>query len=409
MVGTILSVIKLIAFVYCLFRIGRKKIYRSELLNKMHFWFLLYCIAGAVSTALSTPDQMLTYITNFLYPYISTLIIFETIFALDKRHFKEKISAIAKYLGLFIWINFATMIIWKNGIIISSASSMHERANWIFGSKNHIVPFLPIILCLFGMDIILNKEEKRNSYFDYATLGIVFLSFSSMGETGFQFMSGSTTALVELLAFFLIFILFDRIKRTKVIKLFTVRNICILSIVLMAVIVDVSQGSDGLIFFLVSLFGKDIGFTGRYSVWAKAVDAIKESPIFGIGLEERIFPTWNSRWSYNTSIYSYWLSIAVRFGLVGFISNFMMFSVSDQNGSWKDPVSFMCKLSFFIMMIGGLTSIINIRYWMMILMITYLWNRYGYHQNKTAVENFSSRELFRSDKKFFEPRGEANE
>ena len=388
--GTILSAIKLIALVYCLFRMGRRKRFKkSEVLNKMHFWFLLYCIVGAISTALSTPEQMLSYIKNYLYPYISTLIVFETIFVVDKYHFNEKISAIAKYLGIFIWINFATMIIWKNGIITSSASSARERANWIFGSKNNIVPFLPIILCVIGMDMVLNKEKKNSAFFDYATLGIAFLSFSSMGETGFEFLSGSTTALVEILAFFLISILFDRFKNTRIIRWFTMRNICIVSVAFMAIIVDVSQGSDGLISRVVSLLGKDIGFTGRYSVWAKAVETIKESPVFGIGLEERIFPTWNSRWSYNTSIYSYWLSIGVRFGLAGLIANFMMFSVSDKNGSWKDPVSFMCKLSFFIMMIGGLTSIINIRYWMMILMLVYLWNQYGYHQNQAAVDHFS--------------------
>ena len=387
-IGVILSIVRFIVLVYCVFRsVYTNRMKKSDFFNNFHLCFLAYCITGAVSTFIATPSMAMDYVIHYLYPYVYTLIIFETIFN-DNKYFNRKLGAISKYLGAAVWINFATMMIWRKGIIVSTASSMHDRANWIFGSKNNIVPFLPIVLCIIGMDLILNKQQRKNTLFNYATLGIAFVSFSSMGDSGFEFMAGSTTALIEMLVFFLAIFLFTYIRNTKFARFFTMKNICIFSMILMAIIVDISQGSGGIISYVISLLGKDTGFTGRYSVWTSAIDAIKESPIFGIGLEERIFRTWNNRWSYNTTIYSYWLSIGVRFGILGIILNFMMYATSDRGGNSKDPLNFMCKLCFLIMMIGGLTSTINIRYWMMILMIIYLWNQIGYKNNEAYIERY---------------------
>lgn len=385
--GTILGIIRLIAFAYSiLIIVSIKGFKKSRIFNEFHFYFFLFCIIGIVSTIIKTPNQTIYYIIHYLYPYICTLVIFEVI--LGYGNFNKKISAISKYLSFAVWLNFITMIIWRKGIIVSSASSMHERANWIFGSKNNIVAFLPLVLCIIGMDLSLNKQKKKHILFNYLMLGITFISFSSMGSSEFQLMSGSTTAIFEMLFFLFLFFISEYIQNTKIVRLFTMRNICIFSIILMIIIVDISQGSDGIISKIVVLFGKDIGFTGRYSVWTSAIDAIKESPIFGIGMEERIFRTWNSSLSENTSIYSYWLSIGVRFGILGIIANFAMFATSDKNGNIKDPINFMCKLSFFILMMGGLTSTISIKYWMMILMITYMWNSYGYGNNKAYIEKY---------------------
>ena len=368
------SVWKLIALLYCFFKIISNRYHRKCFFDTFHLAFYLMCLWELTCTLVKTPYLVFDFISENLFQYLTVFIVLNYLLNY-KNQFTNRFIYIAEYIKLSIWANFVLMIVFKNGVIQSLDSSMHLRANWLFGSKNNVVPFFPLVACILGVDMYLNKRKGIKMVIDYLTILVVILSFSSMGELGFEFLLGSTTLLAEAIIYILLLFIFSYIRKFKLEKLFTFRTISMFSIALMLIIVRISNSTNGIVSYILSLAGKDTRFTGRYSVWNYAIEVIRESPVFGIGLEERIFRTWENPLSLNTTIYSFWLSVAVRFGIIGVLFTLYYFFSAEKYAQRNDKVYQMCCISFLIIMIGGLTSTINIRYWTMITVICYCWNK----------------------------------
>lgn len=315
----------------------------------------IYLIWGFVSTFI-TSSIVYVYLRSVAVPILMAVIVCHWLFRGD---YTKSIRYIAKYYAFIVWTNLFLMIVFRSGLVISSMGSIKERANWLFGSKNNIVYILPFLLLIFGIDSMVNQRKGIGKLIRNGTMIALLVSFSSMGESGFSLFSGSTTAMLMMVLYFLLLVIFgnEKVQSFKIYSLISIKNISVLSILLMLVITIVSQGSylsnDHIVYILLKLAGKGISFSGRASVWNSAIISFWNSPIFGIGMEQKIFITYNNLASTNTSLYSFWFTILVRFGIVGLLGIVYAFSKTEDRKK-RSFIKHHAYICFLLMMIGGL-------------------------------------------------------
>ena len=332
--------------------------------GKYEYFLIAYLIWGFIVIVMITSTGTYDYFRGFAYPIVSVLVMCKWIF---KGNYKKTIKYISTYYAIVIWMNMILMVLFPRGLIYSSIGAIRDRANWLFGSKNTIVYVLPFLLLLFGLDSKLNNKVGISKLLRYVTMGILLLSFSSTGEEGFKFLSGSTTGIIMIIIYFILVLILDndKVQKMRIYKYVNIRNISILSFILMLILTAIGQGkllaTNSTFLKLLGLTGKGIGFSGRNSVWIAALLSFSKSPIWGIGLKQEIFITYNNIRSTNTSLYSFWFNILVRYGAVGITLVYLAFSITEKKKE-RTFFSNQAYVSFFLMMIGGLTYPLDFRY-----------------------------------------------
>ena len=382
-----------IAIMLCcsLYMIANKQ-FKNE---KYELFLITYLLWGFIVIVLITSTGTYDFFRSFAYPIVSVVVMCKWIF---RGNYKKTIKYISIYYAIVIWINMILMVLYPKGLIYSSYGSIRDRANWLFGSKNNTVYILPFLLLLFGLDSMLNPKTQLGKIPRYMTMGVLLLSFSSMGGDGFEFLSGSTTGILMILLYFVLVIILDndKVQKLRIYKLVNFRNLSIISFIFMLLITAIGQGkflaNNGLFIKLLGLTGKGIGFSGRNSVWSAALVSFFKSPIYGIGLQQKIFITYNNARSTNTSLYSFWFNILVRYGAVGITLVYLAFSATEKRKE-RTFLSNQAYVSFFLMMIGGLTYPLDFRY---VLLLTTIYCLVERSQIKIEKENvYAKKRRFR--------------
>lgn len=180
------------------------------------------------------------------------------------KHFKEKILGLNLVLVTFAVINTITILLYPNGLYASEVYSN----NWFLGYKNDMIYYLLLAIIVNGISSI--QKIGRYGYSFWIIYGISFLGI---------FMTESSTSLVILLviAMLIIFVGRDRIP-----KWFNLRNVVIVVMLISAGIVlyGIQQYFS---FIIEDLLDKDMTMTGRIVIWERAIEVVKEKPIFGYG------------------------------------------------------------------------------------------------------------------------------
>lgn len=344
------KILQIMIFILCIIEIIWKNLY---LKNETIIWILLFIIWGFLTTYINSPSEILFYIKGTVFPIVSMLVFTICLYGND---FDEVIYCIAKLYTVAIWINFILMIIFPNGVVYSNVGSSIYRANWLFGSKNNFVSLAPHIFFFIFFNSYELKKAKRIGISQWITLGVLFGSIISMGSNGAALMEGSTTGIVMFLTY--VFVYF--IKKIDIIgilnKCISIRFVSVLSILLMGMLVAISKGKFDLVDSALLVLHKDRTFSGRSYVWWEAIECIKERAILGIGSEQRIFHIYGYITNRNTGLYSFWLMIAVRYGIIGFALVLFLFFSSETISNRDNRGEQYIILSFVMIMIGGLTN-----------------------------------------------------
>jgi len=191
------------------------------------------------------------------------------IFILIKDNVKDThklLNVIMIWLEILIYINFISMIIFSNGMYVSPSTGNTE--NWILGYDNFFEQtFIPAVVIAFAY-AYLYKQYIRSA------LLIVIIHISASITT--------PGTLIVALAFVDIFLFLGIYKFKKVFSLgHMVFGIIILTVGI--VFFDIQTKYGQIIF---EILNKDSTFTGRTTIWAYTINAIKESPLFGYGFSD---------------------------------------------------------------------------------------------------------------------------
>lgn len=333
-------VLFIVASIYCLIKVFRKKSYSKNINYLIIFLFILLA-----STYLNSKD------ISSCINYISKLLVFSLIVdnEINNNNNNNFIKSIILLLTVLIIINLYTILKYPEGLYVT-ASGFYQ--NWFLGYKNtHILFMFPAILFSF---LYSYKSKGKLTLPSYLILALSFLSTilvnNSTGITG--------------LSLILAFIIFKNLFKNY--KIFNITTYMITSIIIFLSIV-IFKVQNIFSFLIVDILDKDITFTGRIYIWDKALDFISLKPLLGYG---------NVNFQYTSTVLSTHnmiLGILFNVGIIGLIF-LLIFLVKSFKKLWvyrKYEVSSFVSIFFFAYFIMMLMESYNMKYFIYLLVIPY--------------------------------------
>ena len=178
---------------------------------------------------------------------------------------------VSDYFALIALFNTILTFLRPEGLLTASASGSGERAYYLLGNTNQIIPFYVIAV---AVAIVWSQTSGKNRW------RALFL-FVQAVLSNLVYMAA--TAWVMLFAFGVLWLLFgnERLKRSKRRKGLAVLGVAGVFAWYYAIIVlEVQQLFRGVI---EGVLHKDITLSTRVEIWEDAVAMIKKSPLLGYG------------------------------------------------------------------------------------------------------------------------------
>ena len=174
---------------------------------------------------------------------------------------KTFLSAILLCFEIIIYINFATLIIFPDGMYALETTKL----NWFLGYDNtHVIYFLPALLIAF-IYIEITKKKLRGG------LLIVVIIISSL-------MRWAATTIMGIAIFLILLIPIFR-NNTKIFNFKTYMLATLIIFITMVLL----RLQNYLSFIIVDILGKDLTFRNRTPLWDITIEYIKENFLFGYG------------------------------------------------------------------------------------------------------------------------------
>lgn len=200
-------------------------------------------------------------------------------------------------LGLFVLINFATVLLFPQGMYEFNTFTQ----NYFLGYRNNsIMLFFPAII--FSIVRSLRKYNKLTlssfviTAVSFATVILAFSATSVIGMTVFTL--------------FLLLALINKMPNFLNIITYLAINIAYFFGVI------ILRLQEAFAFIIVDMLGRDLTFTGRTKIWDSALAAFAKSPAFGVGEIENQ----TSRDLIGaTHAHNYYLDLLYKSGLPGFL------------------------------------------------------------------------------------------
>lgn len=200
-------------------------------------------------------------------------------------------------LGLFVLINFATVLLFPQGMYEFNTFTQ----NYFLGYRNNsIMLFFPAII--FSIVRSLRKYNKLTlssfviTAVSFATVILAFSATSVIGMTVFTL--------------FLLLALINKMPNFLNIITYLAINIAyFFSVIILRL-------QEAFAFIIVDMLGRDLTFTGRTKIWDSALAAFAKSPVFGVGeIENQASRDLIGA----THAHNYYLDLLYKSGLPGFL------------------------------------------------------------------------------------------
>lgn len=236
----------------------------SKIIIYIFIFFILYNITNIINNSNVREGLFIT-----LYGITACLI---TDYGIHKNSFNF-LSALMFYLSFLIFINFLSILLYPNGILLNP-NAYFNKYGWILGYKNGLIIYIiPAILSSFVVSL---KKYNHLRKFDYFLLLISYISV---------IMANSSTSIISLsiIVFYTLFY-----KRFTRIKAMNIKTYCLTSLILnfLIVIVRIQNVFKRLI---VDGLHKNLTFTGRTYIWDYYLKSSFDKPIFGHGTQDSMY------------------------------------------------------------------------------------------------------------------------
>ena len=189
-----------------------------------------------------------------------------------KRYGMHTLNALHFVLLVYTFINFATIIVFPQGLYLAQTSGKTVVACWFLGYKN---PQIRTLLLALVLEYMFNYRPRKR--LKIRTIVVTFVIAATLAYIK------SATALFAFVVYLLLVFLLQK-KNSFLMKVISPSGIIIMFVVvtLLVVVVDVLPYISGITAAMFS--GKDVA-TGsdRIYVWKAAIEIIKNHFLFGIG------------------------------------------------------------------------------------------------------------------------------
>lgn len=259
-----------------------------------------------------------TYSLNSIRESLCALAIICTFFLFIKTKNIKALKDINVVFSLYIVINFLFVFLKPDFFGVYDSLRL-EQNMYFLGIKNQMA--LILVPCLaYVVTINYLKKNKR----DILTFILLFLGFLT------EYKIDSGTGYISIICIMLCYIFYS--EKTE--KVFSAKNILIIYIILNIIIVfsqmllDFTAAGD----LVESIFHRDITFSNRTTIWAKAILRFKETPWIGLGRQANknmvkfnAISIWDTSSQY--SAHNTLLQTLLESGIIGIVPVFMIFSL----------------------------------------------------------------------------------
>lgn len=200
-------------------------------------------------------------------------------------------------LGLFVLINFVTIILFPQGMYEFN----NYTQNYFLGYRNNsIMLFFPAII--FSIVRSLRKYNKL-------TLSSFVITAVSFANVILAFSATSVIGMTVFILFLLLALINKMPNFLNIITYLAINITYFFGVIILRL-------QEAFAFIIVDMLGRDLTFTGRTKIWDGALAAFAKSPVFGVGEIE-------SQASRDligaTHAHNYYLDLLYKSGLPGFL------------------------------------------------------------------------------------------
>lgn len=227
-----------------------------------------------------------------------------------------------KYLYILVVVNFILLLVKPNGLIAIYESSQNYKA-YFLSIKNGMIPWITLTSVLGLVNYHLNPSKKNKIEFSILLLIVITTMIFCKSSTG-------------LIGTLIIGVYVICLQRTKLRRLINVKNVSLVGIALFfsIVILKVNLLFSNAFFIL---FKKNATFTGRTTLWEKAIEFIKLKPIIGYGIRENeiIITDYGRRYT----SHNFMLQVLIMGGctaLIYFI--FLMYKIHNKTKKYQNEI-----------------------------------------------------------------------
>lgn len=291
-------------------------------------------------------------IVYFTYGYLlSTIYMYR-----DKYGY---IQMLRNILLVFFLINFATIVLFPNGLYTVARTFGFEDDNryWFLGFKNGIPKYGLVLTALCA----LTYQDSRNR----KDLWLIWISVVSSVLSAVLIQSGSGMVSNVLLAFLIWLVL--REKKSKIAELCRMRNYVIaVCIAFVGLVLTTKLLENRYIqYFITEVLGEKLTLSGRTLIWARVFEVVRENFLFGIGYLDSSDVARIIGVTRNTvDAHNFYLEIMLEGGIVGFILMIALFArlVIVMERYRNHPTSKVLSAFLFCIMIVFIVENTSIRY-----------------------------------------------
>lgn len=304
-VSRLIQAIELLFFVAIAIQFAKKPQQRSQFNMSVNIWWGLYTALTYAFASGMGLTPLFKWLNIFIFLLLGS--------CYWKDNFQDNLKYIAIAFSILIYLNAILLIIYPHGIWIDTEwVGRGDAARYLFGNYNQIG-----LVCLLGitaqaMYSLSSGEGKKN------LILLLIISIASVLKVG------SMTSAVGLCILAIYICTYKVIKRPQV--FFWI--FAVLYVAFFVGIIWLGNSIDEIRLvshFVEGVLSKDSSFSSRTDIWNNAVELIKESPIYGYGVQN---VEWNDSHLGGSGTHNLWLLLLLQGGFIlWFIFHFILIFV----------------------------------------------------------------------------------
>lgn len=288
--------------------------------------------------------------------------------------YKKTLKIYRNILYIYLGLHFITLLFYRNGIVDGLTG---DGRVWFLGSKNKLS--LYVILSIL-VTYLINARNKKWTPIHFILLFILNMEV---------ILNGSSTTLLALLIID-VYLVIGRTtlningKGRKIISgVFTGAAFLVIILFFTTVILQ-GENTSNILNYMTAFVGKDISFSGRTSIWKRAIQYVLANPLWGLG-NDVVYDVWGN-YHYVYSAHNEVLDFAVKYGCIALVGFVMMhiITISAALRNKNSTACRMCLICVASLIFSGMFEAIGAEYstWV-ILLLTYFEAR----QSKTMYKS----------------------
>ena len=220
--------------------------------------------------------------------------------------YEKTLKIYRNIIYIYLGLHFITLLFYRNGIVDGLTG---DGRVWFLGSKNKLS--LYVILSIL-VTYLINARKK------WTPIHFILLFILNMEVI----LNGSSTTLLALLIID-VYLVIGRITlningkgRIIISEVFTGVAFLVIILFFTTVILQ-GENTSNILNYMTAFVGKDISFSGRTSIWKRAIQYALANPLWGLG-NDVVYDVWGN-YHYVYSAHNEVLDFAVKYGCIALV------------------------------------------------------------------------------------------